>query len=299
MILMKVFKMKRKAANSLVFLVILVAMGGIGYTALRAQDPQPTEPPDDLVNLPAIPGAGPIAVYQDLARSWYAWDTIQKELTIKRRERQTISSSWYEQIQELTTSYYIVDVRSVCSTGGRISGLFLAGLYPNGDACIERWAFTYPIYPIPVGGGYVPINDRPLPTVRRVELYRGSAYGRISCLEPDPESRFVLFLTRESHTLYRKSLSTGIITVELAPASQPLLAQIHRIVARHHATQGRKFVLSTTPRWGTTPTGSTDVLVMSDSNNDGAFESTAQLTVQAWVSAGYANNPAAWTSLCP
>lgn len=299
MLLTKVFKMKRMVAKVLGLSAVLVAIGGIGYTALRSQNPppfQPTEPPDDLVNLPAIPGAGPIAVYQDLARSWYSWDTIQKELTIKRRTRETTSSPWSEQIQELTTSYFIVDVRSVCAPGGKLGGLFLAGLYPNGDACIERWTFTYPSGLV---GGYIPIDLQPYPTVRRVELYRGSEYGRISCLEPDPESRFLLFLTRESHTLYRRNLSTGSVTVELAPGTQPLLAEIHRIVARQHATQGRKFVLSTTPRWQTMPTGSTDVLVMSDSSNDGVFESTVRLTVQAWVSAGYANNPAAWTSMCP
>jgi len=291
--------MKRKATHSLTLLGVLVALGGIGYTAFRVQNPSPTEPPDDLVNLPAIPGTGPIAVYQDLARSWYSWDTLQKELTIKRRERQTTSSAWYEQIQDLTTSYFIVDVRSICDTGGKLKELFLAGVYPNGDACIERWTFTYPIYAHPVGGGYVPIDQRPLPTARRLELFRGSQYGHIICLEPDPETRFVLFLTRESHTLYRRPLPTGNITVEVDPANQSLLSEVRRIVARQHVTEGRKFVLTTTPRWEMSTTGSSDVLVMSDSNDDGIFETTVRMTVQAWVSAGYANNPAAWTSFCP
>lgn len=256
--------------------------------------PAPVEPLDDLVKS-TVPGNLAKAVHLDLVRSWYDWATVLKTVSVIRRERQSTTSPWYEQIQDLSTSYYPVDVRSLCSSDGQISEMYVAGVYPNGDACIERWVVTYP----PANSlTYVPISDRRMPTVRRAELYRGQQYGHIRSIEPDPDGRFVLFLTLETPTLYRLPLPSGSISVELSQSSVPYLSNVKQVLVRQHATEGRQYHLLTSTRWEANLAGPNNFIVLHDADNDGRFDAPVVLTPQNWTDLGY-DSATAWVTICP
>src|SRR5262245_65039366 len=84
-------------------------------------------------------GTAAKAVIQDLKCIWYDWNTLQRTVTIKRRERCSASDPWEEEVQQYRTAYYVVDARTTCSDEDEIEDLFLAGVYGDGDSCIERW----------------------------------------------------------------------------------------------------------------------------------------------------------------
>lgn len=286
--------MKAKMTLTLLCVVVFAA-GLLTFSgASQSPPPQPIEPPGDL-SKPIVPGNVAKAYYSDLYRAWYDWETATKTVIVKRRERESATSAWVEQIQDVSTAYFVVDVRSLCETANSIASLFIAGVYPNGEACIERWSFTYP--PPPGGGGYVPIDQRRLPTIRKVELFRGAQYGHIRCIEPDPEGRFVLFLTYETPTLYRRPLPSGAITTELTQSTVSQLADACSLYAAQHATEGRQFHLIRGTRWEADMDASRVIIVLKDGNNDTVFDSPVVLTPTQWSQQGY-DGPGVWLQFC-
>jgi len=279
------------------FALLITASVVLATVFIQQPTPSDVEPPRELIKAPILGSVGK-AARSDLVRSWYDWDTLDKLVTVQRRERETTTSAWSEQVQELTTSYFVVDVRPVCGPNHQISELFVTGVYPAGQSCIERWVFTYPATAIPVGGGYVPLAQRRFPGVSRQEILRTSQYGHIRSIEPDPQGRFVLFLTHEQHVLYRKPLPTGDVVVELAVATEPYLAQMQQVIIQRHVTQGAMIHLSPASRWHASPGAVRDSMLMIDSTNDGVFETRLRLTDAQWESAGY-QDTAAWVNLCP
>ncbi len=277
---------------------IMATVGLPLFAAIWSQGTPPAGlPPEDLIKPPIIGSVGK-AVYGELQRSWYDWNTVDQVVTIKRRERAKNTDSWSEQIQELSTSYYVVDVRVTCDSTHNIAEVYVAGSYPDGTACLERWAFAYPAGG-PLSDPYVPIDRRPLPSVRRIELFRSSQFGYVRCIEPDPDGRFVLFLTRESQTLYRRPLPSGAPTIELAPAAENFMTEISQIVVREHTNEGRQFHLLTSSRWHAGGVGTpTDLIILRDSNNDGVFESHVRTTAAQWSALGYESGQV-WRQLCP
>jgi hypothetical protein len=280
--------------------LLAVGLGGLATGAWavlgRLAVQQSYVPPLELVKLGTIVGTASKAVSKDLKLSWYDWDTLQQSVTVKRRERQTMSSLWDQQVQDLSTSYYVLDVRWTCGIGDEIKRLYLAGVYPDGDACIEEWTFKYTIQNT---GGYVPISQRAPPVVKRKELLRTSLYGRIRSLEPDPDGRYLLFSTYENPTLYRLPLPTGAVQVELAQTTIPELSGAKSITIRHHATEGRVAVLSQDPRWHADLLVPRNIIVLYDSDNDSTFETHVVLDLSDWTALGY-DDPAVWTyTFCP
>lgn len=218
-------KLILKATPAVVLLVAILS---------TSMAPSPAQggnwPPSNLVKTGGFVGTSGKGARSDTKRSWYDWDTLGSSVAIKRRERETPSSNWYEQLQDMSASFHPVDVRCVV-VNDEIERIYVAGLYPDGDSCIEKWTFSQKVQ----GTTYVPISQRPLPIVKRSELFRGSSHGTIASLEPDPEERFVLFLTQTNPTVYRLALPSKSISVELTQAQQPYLAHGKQIVCAWEA----------------------------------------------------------------
>lgn len=265
--------------------------------------PQSTEPPADMVGLGFFSSK---SVHTELKRSWYVEDTLGKKVKIKRRER-PVDGPWSEQVQEIATAYYPVDVRWRCDGASEINELFVAGVYDAGDAVVEKWTFTYPDPAVgskPVdsrmGRAYAPLADRPLPTMTPERLYRGTAIGRIRTLEPDPEGRFVLLLTRENPTLYRIGFLGGAVrppTPELSQATMPYLASCGVVSVSQHATEGRHYNVYPGNRWHADLSTSPSTIILRDPDNDGVFGPPEFVSSQQWTRYGY-DAYTAWARLC-
>jgi hypothetical protein len=260
-----------------------------------AQVPPPAslEPPADLIKS-IVPGNAAKAYYADLERAWFDWDTLDKTVTVTRRERQLVTDAWSEQIQELRTGYYVVDVRAMCGGATEITSLFVAGIYATGESCIERWTFATPL----LNGPYGTMDRRKPPAVRKTELFRGAQYGHIRCLEPDPDGRFVLFLTYDNPTLYRLPLNSGSISIELSQSTVPELADARSVYAEQHVTEGRQFQLLRSSRWEADMDASRLIIILKDGNNDAVFDAPTVLTPVQWSQQGY-DEPGVWLSPCP
>jgi len=253
------------------------------------------EPPFDMVKMGL--GTSAKAVRTDLKRSWYDWETLEKKVIVKRREREKVSDIFVQQVQELSTSFFVVDVRWRCDGTDQIKELFVAGIDSGGDSVIERWNFTYPAIPVPVGGD-VPIDERPLPSVAREQVYRGNALGRVKTLSPDPDGRFVLFLTREARTLYRIDLPSGTPYVEVDQNTVPFLASVGVVDVSRHVTEGLQYHLYGSSRWHQDHTLPQDVIILRDGDNDGVFDAPEVVDMQTWNQYGY-DTGSAWLKICP
>jgi hypothetical protein len=273
-------------------LAVVAVAGVVALAGPWRQASPSTEPPRALVKSP-LPGSAGKAVYGELNRSWFNWDTLAQTVRVTRRERQNAGAAWDEQLQDLSTAFYVTDVRARTASSV-ILELIVVGVYPNGDSCIERWGFSYPAVKQPIGGSsYLPISQRPLPVCRRVELLRTQAYGHIASVEVDPEARFLLFLTLESRTLHRVSVPTPTVSVEASVVQIPQLANAHTIHSREHATEGAQFHVLTSSRWEPDRDPARMTIVLHDADDDGFFESTSVLTQPDWTAHGY-SAPGAW-----
>jgi len=252
-------------------------------------------------------GTSATAVRTEIKRSWYDWRTTEKEVHVIRRERQ-VGQPFVEQRQVISTSYFVTDVRWRCDGATEIRELFVAGVYANGDAVIEKWEFSYPdsavdSEPINSNGQvtsvYVPLSDRPLPTFSTTEIYRGTTIGRIRTIEPDPEGRFVLALTRETVTLYRIIILGGMASppaVKLSQATEPNLANAGTITILQHNSEGRQYHLGGGSRWSDDPSLNW-VIILRDGDNDGSFDPPEYVTAQQYKQYGY-DQAGAWAKLC-
>jgi hypothetical protein len=106
-------------------------------------------------------------------------------------------------------------------------------------------------------------------------------------VEPDPDGRFLLFLTYESHNLYYLPLPSGTPTLLLSSSTTPELANVGQIMIWQHATQGRKCILPYGTRWDHVFDSDQRTIILTDSENNGSFETTEILTPAQWQSRGY------------
>lgn len=289
--------------------LILVAGGLVLVGALAMALPGPAP----WVRKPADPQVDPqsLSWYAELvdgnvcfARKVYATPTRSCTLSysskgmsvkIKRNERESPSSAWASQSQELTTSYYIVDLQS-----WRDRELFVAGIYPDGRATVERWVLTHPPSQS-AQGNYVPLDQRRLPTVRRAVLESAASLGLVRSIEVDPENRFLLALTQSPRVLYKIPLGAGAPSAAqpiLTESTFPQLAQVKTLVFAEHATEGRKVVLQCKKRWVDTQEGGFDpaefVVLLNDPDGDGAFAAPVVIDHATWAASDY-KQTSSWT----
>lgn len=156
-------------------------------------------------------------------------------LTVLRYERATLSGAWDFSSREFSTSYRITALTG--ALGGDV--LFVAGVKPNGDDVIERWAFPYRagrrqatfvpalLPPVSIGGASqsCPVGlkdvirgpagqayegpdhrgDIPTP-IRKILFDPGMDVGHFRNLLVDPEGRYLLLQSHAEDTVYRWSL---------------------------------------------------------------------------------------------
>ncbi|HND55504.1 MAG TPA: hypothetical protein PLV92_23985, partial [Pirellulaceae bacterium] len=201
-----------------------------------------------------------------------------------------------EQRQELSTSYYVVDVRWRCDGTDEIRELFVAGVLEDGNSVIERWKFTYSLAFGP-NGQPVPLSLRRPPRVNRTQLYSGSSLGRVLTVEPDPDGRFVLFLTRNPAALYRIDLPGGTPALVIDSSTVPAIANAGIVHVCQHISEGRQYHLSSGHRWEYDASLPSDVIFLRDGNNDAVFDPPVVVTQAQWTQAGY-DVGSAWVSLC-
>jgi hypothetical protein len=268
--------------------VVVVAITGV-LASLALAAPRFLRPPAAEVDL-ADRALIHEAVSTPYKRSGYTVDSDDGEVLVRRRE---LRDGWREQEQVLRAPYFIVEVDAGCAVDGEIASLHVAGLYPDGEACIEEWTFSY----APRTEPDVPLERRALPEVRRAELLRSSAYGRISSLEPDPSGRFVVFVTCDDPAVYR--LARGAREPERIVGSEalPALADARRMIVRRHASEGLQFHLIEDLFGCVHPfEGERVVVVRADA--DGRLSSAETLTMEDWHARGYAL-PGPWIEPCP
>jgi len=256
------------------------------------------EPPVDMVKPSVIVGAVAKAVRTDLKRSWYDWNSLEMQVIIKRRERKTENDDFHEHVQELSTSFYVTDVRWRCDGEDEINELFVAGVNEDGSSVVERWKFYYTAPVFDENGRYITIDNRRLPSVRRKQVYRGSSLGRIRTLQPDPDGRFVLFVTRETPTLYRIDLPSGVPSVALDQSVDPFLSNVGVVGIRKHASEGIQYHLYAGTRWHYDSSVPGEVIVLRDGDNDGVLDAPELVTPVMWEKYGY-NAGSSWVKFCP
>lgn len=255
--------------------------------APQSQGQNPVEPISVLRKSALMWGT---AIYSDLRRTWYDFSSHEKWVEVTRRERQSTTSLWYEQVHRESCSYFVVDVRPVVSDD-RVTELLVTGVFANSDSILERWTITYPPTHTPVGG-YVPISQRPLPTVRRAELLRSAAYGHIRAAEPDQDGRFALFLTLENPTVHKFNYSDSVVSTVLTTAQVPLLATAQSLNIAEHAQEGRMLQVLQVHRWQDNG-GSFDAILAKDPDNDGVFDAPFVMSASQWDSSPY-NDSSVW-----
>ncbi len=216
------------------------------------------------------------------------------EITLVRKERQSaaLAAPWSIQEQSLSASFTPTAIEPRVS-GGQLTHLYLAGMHDNGTAVIERWAFVYGT--TTPGAPYVPLSQRPLPTVQRSVLLLSTAYGTIRGLGVDPENRFLLFLTYGAPALWKVALPSKSVTMLHDATTLPALAHKGSIRFRTHVTEGRQVHLTNRQPYQRPDTSLPDpIVVLRDPDNKGVFDSHWVPTNAEWIDGGY-NLAEAWT----
>lgn len=239
-----------------------------------------------------------LAFKSDVKSCTIWWSARGMYTRIKRNERETPSSTWYSQTQELSASFHIIDSRT-----RHDQELYVAGLYTTGESTIEQWTFTHPPK-YSAAGAYIPISQRRLPTVRRSVLYRGTSLGAIRSLEPDPQGRFLMILSHSPRALYKMSLQSPFPTETLhTTASLPALSSIVTVHYAVHLVEGIKFVLTKKLRWQHSADGPFDtnqfVVFLNDPNDDGIFDAPITVDTISWVNYKSMSNWLLWASVGP
>lgn len=277
----------------------LLALGLVGMPCsfLAAQGVSASGLPQELIKTGIRLGSAAKAVRTDLKISWYDWSTLERQVIVKRRERQLATDGFVEQVQRISTPYFVTDVRWRCEGADEIKNLYVAGVYESGDSVIERWVFTYPSA-VDSAGNYVPLDERPFPMIAKRRIYQGDALGRVRSLGPDPLGRFVLFLTYDDPKLYRIDAVPGNpVSVALDTATEPYLANVGVITIARHATEGPHVRLGVGTRWEVDLKQPRKVIVLRDGDDDGVFDPPELLTMEQWAERGY-GNATAWVPVC-
>ena|GEM_PF-2268818 len=272
--------------------VLGIGVGAAALIAFRSTAASATAAPQSSVLELAKGANAKWQVYSGaLKANTLRWNGKKKEVVITRSEKETAASDWSVQTQQLSASFFILDVRSRCD-----QELFVAGAWPTGTTVIEKWRLAHPpAYVTPPGGGsatYMPIAHRGLPSVRRDVLFEGSQLGLIRSIEVDPQGRFLLLLSNDSHSLYRLDLVVPGSTPQAMFTTQtlPQLAGIKSVLYAKHVTEGSRFLLLQQPR------GESDVLhldanpysiFLDDPDDDGVLATPNVIDEGTWDAAGY------------
>lgn len=281
---------------------LLVATGVLTVIALATPKTPvlPAEPfsqggiPTGVMNSLVKPNSGSYKVsLSETKANVLHWVAKTKNVWINRSERETPTATWHKQKQELSASFFVIDARSRGD-----EDIYVAGLYESGDATIERWKLVHPPSISPLGA-YIPLDRRPMPTVRRSVVFFGTSLGIIRSLEVDPQNRFVLALTQEPRRLYSISVPTsppsfGLVQQLHDTTSLPQLSGIHTIVFAKHITEGRKYLLLQQTRWAGLDSAPSYTVFLNDANEDGVFDSPVVLDTLSWKALGY-HDLASWS----
>ncbi|MEQ8765798.1 MAG: hypothetical protein RL885_17880 [Planctomycetota bacterium] len=276
-------------------LLVLIGVGLGSWVGASKMSSAADEPPTDLFKTGAMIGTAAKAVQADLKKSWYDWDTLEKSLTIKRRERPAITDDFVEQVQTIDVGRFVIDASWRCDRQGEIREIFAAEIDVDGTSVIERFRFLYPAKP----GAYTPIDQRPMPRAQRQVIYQGDDLGRIRSLRVDPKGRYLLFLTRENPALYRIELTTppSAPAAVLTSSELPYLAKVGWINMRQHRTEGLHVHLIPGSPWEIHRGPDSDVIILRDPENDGTFETADLVSEEAWSQLGYDSSDP-WIRLC-
>lgn len=193
------------------------------------------------------------------------------------------------------TSFPVVDV-----AGRQSSEVFVLGA----ENVIERWTHEVvvgsrylslkesPVAPgVPVpgveqgikGGTWLPLAQRPkeLRQRRNIVLNRFSG-PEFGALHVDPEGRYLLLMTKESHDVFQLGLFEGAIPVQIAAVNQlPLLSESTGGHLAHHQSMGRLFIVERATSSGTVERG-----ILIDADNNGIFESVETRSQAEWNAQG-------------
>lgn len=216
--------------------------------------------------------------------------TRAKEVIVLRRERETETSTWYGQQQNINTSFYPVRAASRC---GR--PLYIAGAREDGSWVIEEWQFIAPD-DRDSSGQYIPLVQRRPYGTRMIQLWSGSDRGQIIDIEQDPENRFLLVLT-SSHSLFKFTIATRTWQLIDSASSLPQLTSMRSVSIREHATEGRKWILCNRSPAVSRVFGSIPAVMFSDADNDGSPDTHVVISTADWNSLGY-GSAASWVEPC-
>lgn len=234
-------------------------------------------PPDELQN------AGTFAiecVRKPLKKCRYDWDTVGKTVVVGREERQSTSGPWSSKSQDISASFYILDIAVTGNaTTNELSDMYVAGDYGNDlahpTATIEKWHFVYPAS-VP-GSPYVPLELRPSPQVQRTVVFSSSTLGRIRALDVNPDGNYIVFVTFETPTVYKIATSGGAATLLHDSSTFPQVSSIGTVVVRQHVVEGRMVQLLPMPKWQER-LGDGSVFLLPDSDSNGVFDALQSLT---------------------
>jgi len=207
---------------------------------------------------------------QGMRRGAPEFGVASSAVYLQHKYRDSTTGEWADFTYEYTTSF---DVLYVAAQGR--NQLFVVGVL-DGSMVIERWLAVYRM-----AGDHATRTS-----VRRSVIYSGSMPSDIHKMAADPDGRFLLFLHGSPRALSRFDTESEQFTVVSDQLGLPPLDLYDSLARRQHATQGRVWIVYN------------DVedrrLLLTDSDNNGLFETWAEYTESQWDAAGY--NTSVWVS---
>lgn len=220
-----------------------------------------------------------------------------KKIVMYWKYRPNANEDWKLHMQDLTTSYWIIDTWS----HGR-NDLYVLGLSDSGKTIIERWRFMHQPFKwsMPAGGGSATWSIKE-PTVRRKEIYYGDDLNHIMDISGDLQGRFLLLFRLEDKEVLRMDPTTGDYFTLFGPSECGNIVDFRRIVALEHSTEGYIYVFERGSGWRE-PGGEktliekdgkiyivSDHVVVKDTDKDGVIdlETLEYLSPQQWVDSGF------------
>lgn len=294
-------------------LVLTVAVGGSDVSAQTT-----CEMPEALLDFSYFPFH--VTGLSSTVKAGILFEPGDTSLVRRVQERPEASAAWTAQETEYSTSFTITAVS--WREGGDV--LYIAGF--DKRTCldvIEEWTFTKrtgaPVLhaaaspastpPVPpmgtpappfalnstiVGGGdYLEPGERvglQPPPQRRV-LIGGTSFGRLRGVVADPEGRFLLFLAHGTSGIYQLDLMAEPPEAPVllyTPSDAGPLADVRTMQIFEHKTLPGRHVILTESQHGVLKEGA-EFVVLSDPENDGAFNSIQSFDAQEWSAGPYSD----------
>jgi len=226
-----------------------------------------------------------------------------EEIKVTWKYRPSSEHNFKNLIHRLSVSYRVIDAWAPTQ-----EWMYVVGVNDRGQTIVEKWKFTHLdiIWFQPVGGGD-PDFRKPVPRVRRTELYNGFDLTHITSILGDPQRRYLLLFGWENKFIYRMNVNDGTYQYLFGPSENPDILNHRRLSLRHHINDGYIYLLIPYPKgissFGpnvllTKPDGPngedvtytcTDTVIFRDANKDGIIEmdSLESMTKEQWYDAGY------------